>query len=433
MSGIRTGFELGVELNAHKEGMVRQLDYLGKTPSRVPARKLHSACAESIEEFIIEFIPMAVALMDFLFIIQLIRKAVLFKAAGVAAEAKGTADALNIIDLILHEVDYGMLCVEIHLCGMGIRPAEDVTGVFDNRNLHAEADAEIREHMFPCIARSDHHAVNAPFAEASGNEYAVDILKYLLRTAALDILSGNPFDIDPCIIGNTAVAQRFGNGEICIVKLDILAYERDITFLFGADIALNHCAPLPEIGFALLKAEGIEHDPAKASFFEHERYFIEGTGVEIFNDVLLGDITEQAYLAPDAAVDGVIAAANDDIGLYTDALKLLDRMLGGLCLELSRCGKIRDKRYMNEAALMHCKLSLELADGFKEGLGLDIADGAADFNYHDLGAERSDGPLDAELYLIGDMGYDLNGSALIASAALAVEDCGIDLAGGGII
>ena len=108
-------------------------------------------------------------------------------------------------------------------------------------------------------------------------------------------------------------------------------------------------------------------------------------------------------------------------------------MLGGLCLELSRCGKIRDKRYMNEAALMHCKLSLELADGFKEGLGLDIADGAADFNYHDLGAERSDGPLDAELYLIGDMGDDLNGSALIASAALAVEDCGIDLTGGGII
>ena len=237
----------------------------------------------------------------------------------------------------------------------------------------------------------------------------------------------------PCVVGDAAVPERLRNGEICVMKLDIFADECDRAFAGGLDIAFYHRTPCGEVGLALLKVQHVEHYPAKPPLLQHEGNLVEGTGVEIFDNIFFGNIAEQAYLGADTPVDGVVAAADDDVGLNADALKLLDRMLGGLGLKLSRCGQIGNKRHMDEAALVHAELRLELTNGFKEGLGFDIADGAAYLDYHNIGLKLLDRLADAELYFVRDMGNDLDGAALIAAPALAVEHGGIDLTRGGVV
>ena len=51
-------------------------------------------------------------------------KAAVGKAAGVAAETERAADAVEVVDLILHQVYHGVLRVEIDLRGVGVRPAQ---------------------------------------------------------------------------------------------------------------------------------------------------------------------------------------------------------------------------------------------------------------------------------------------------------------------
>ena len=88
---------------------------------------------------------------------------------------------------------------------------------------------------------------------------------------------------------------------------------------------------------------------------------------------------------------------------------------------------------MDKAALILRKLSFKLANSLKEGLGFNVADGSADFNKHDLGFDCVDGLFDAELDFVRDMRNHLHRAALVAAAAFAVENCGINLSGGGVV
>jgi len=72
-----------------------------------------------------------------------------------------------------------------------------------------------------------------------------------------------------------------------------------------------------------------------------------------------------------------------------------------------------------------------LADGFEEGQGFDIADGAADFDDGHVTVRRdlAHGVLD----LIGDVGDDLDGLAEVVAAALLGDDLLVDAAGGQVV
>ena len=149
---VGTGLQLGMELNADKEGVVGKLDYLDESAPGVPAGEIHAGAAEIFDKFVVEFVAVAVAFVYLLTAVEPFGKAAVGKAAGVAAETECAADAVEVVDLILHQVYHGVLRVEIDLRGVGVRPAEDVARVFNDRYLHSEADAEIGYLVLPCIA-----------------------------------------------------------------------------------------------------------------------------------------------------------------------------------------------------------------------------------------------------------------------------------------
>ena len=74
----------------------------------------------------------------------------------------------------------------------------------------------------------------------------------------------------------------------------------------------------------------------------------------------------------------LVAAQHDDVRVDAHALQLLDGVLGGLGLVLVGATEERHQRHVDEQAVLPPYLQSDLPDGLQEGLGLDIADGAAD-------------------------------------------------------
>ena len=121
-----------------------------------------------------------------------------------------------------------------------------------------------------------------------------------------------------------------------------------------------------------------------ALFGEIERDFVDGRDVAGDDDGLLFDVAESGDLGAHVAGDGAVGAAEQDVGLDADGEHFLDAVLGGLGLELLRGGDPGDERHVGEAGVFAAQVLAHLADGFEEGQGLDVADGAADLDDGDV-------------------------------------------------
>ena len=103
-------------------------------------------------------------------------------------------------------------------------------------------------------------------------------------------------------------------------------------------------------------------------------------------------------------------------------------MLRRLRLELARGRDVRQQRDMDVERIILADFFLDLADGFKERLALDVANRAADFRDDDVGAIGLCDVIDALLDFVRDVRDDLHGRAEVFAAALFGEDRPIDLA-----
>ena len=89
---------------------------------------------------------------------------------------------------------------------------------------------------------------------------------------------------------------------------------------------------------------------------------------------------------------------------------------------------------MNVHNVLSADVVAYLADSFKERCGLDIADCTAYFGDNYVGSlcAAVGNAVDAVLYLIRNVGDNLNGAAEVVAAALLVEDCPVYLTGGDV-
>jgi hypothetical protein len=124
---------------------------------------------------------------------------------------------------------------------------------------------------------------------------------------------------------------------------------------------------------------------------------------------------------------GSARAYHQGVGLDADLLQLLDRVLGGLGLELAA----RDRGHeghVHRDRVLPAHLVDDLARRLEEGNGLHVADGAAHLDDRDVDlgilARREHAGLD----LVGDVGDHLDRAPEVAPLALLVDDRLIDLA-----
>ena len=79
-----------------------------------------------------------------------------------------------------------------------------------------------------------------------------------------------------------------------------------------------------------------------------------------------------------------IGAADQDVGLDSDRQQLLDRVLGRLGLELVGGGDVGHERDVDVDRVAAADVQAELADRLEKRERLDVADGAADLDDHDV-------------------------------------------------
>jgi hypothetical protein len=148
------------------------------------------------------------------------------------------------------------------------------------------------------------------------------------------------------------------------------------------------------------------------------------------DDPLDVGVAHQADLALEPVVDIPVRAADQGVGLDTDAAQRSHRVLGRLGLELTGGGDVGDQRDVQEEAVVAADLVPHLAGGLQERQRLDVADGPTD-----LGDDHVDpvGALtageDPRLDLVGDVRDDLHRVAEVLTAPLPGDHARVDLSG----
>ena len=143
-----------------------------------------------------------------------------------------------------------------------------------------------------------------------------------------------------------------------------------------------------------------------------------------------GDVALQRDLALQALGDGLVAPADDDVGLDTAAAQLGHRVLGRLRLLLAR-DEVGHQGQVHVADVVPADVPAELPDRLNEGDDLDVADRAADLDDDDVDVLVGQA-LDAVLDLVGDVRDDLHRAPEEVAAALLLDDRAVDAAGRGV-
>ena len=195
-------------------------------------------------------------------------------------------------------------------------------------------------------------------------------------------------------------------------------------------MAADHLLPLGEVGGRHVEPQLVDHDLVEALLVQQHRDLVDVVGVDAGDDRALFDIGEQRDLAALLVGQRVLAAAQQHVGLDTDAAQFLHAVLRGLGLDLARAADDRHQRQMQEHAVVAAQLDAELADGFEERQRLDVTDRTADLHHADVGVARAE--LDGALDLVGDVRDHLHRRAQVVAAALLGDHAFVDAAGGEI-
>ena len=226
------------------------------------------------------------------------------------------------------------------------------------------------------------------------------------------------------------MAQSLCHGQIGIVELHIFAHQTDGDGFAPVVDSLHQCLPLLQLRLRGGDPQLPADDAGEILLFQHQGSLVQVGQGDVFNDAVGLYIAEQADFLEDAVLQGLVAAQNHDVRLDTHALQLPDGVLGGLGLVLIGATEEGHQRHMDEQTVLLAHLQRNLPDSLQKGLGLDIADGAADFGDYHIGVRLLAYPVDEFLDFIGDMGNDLNGGAKVFPPALLVQHIPVDLSRG---
>src|SRR5450432_822896 len=169
----RLGFELGVELAAQIPGMPGDLADLHVRVVRRFAGDPQTRGLQPVFVLAVEFVAMAMPLIDLARPIGGVGETVLGQPAGPASQAHGAAQIVHALQLAQLE-NHAVRRARVELGGIGVLEAAHVARVLDDHGLHAQADAEIRHLVFAGEADGVQHAVDSALAESARHQHAIE-------------------------------------------------------------------------------------------------------------------------------------------------------------------------------------------------------------------------------------------------------------------
>ena len=224
-----------------------------------------------------------------------------------------------------------------------------------------------------------------------------------------------------------AVIERLVEALVRVLVADVLADDVNRDAILRIPDALDQRFPRLHVLLGHRQAEMLQHDPVEPFDAQHQRHFVNRRDVLRGDDGFRIDVAEERDLLLEVGVEEPIGAAEQDVGLDADRSQVAHAVLRGLRLQLAGGADEWNQREVDVQRVLAADVLTELANGFEERQALDVADGAADLDEHDVDVrgDRADAVFD----LVGDVRNHLHGAAEVIAAALLLNDRLVNLAG----
>src|SRR6266581_6304625 len=437
VSGTRGRGEFWMELAADEPGVRRQLDHLAQLLALGEAGEAQALVLQSLHVLVVDFVAVAVAFVDQVRAVDLAREAPGLERCALSAQAHRPAEiglfvaALDAAVAALplgHERDHRVRRVAVKFRAVRAREADDVSREFDHRELHTQANAEIRNLVLARVLDRLHHAFHTALAETARNEYRVHPLQERADAFLLDRFRIHIADVDPAARVDPGVDERLVQRFVGIGEIDVLADHGDGDLVLWMLERLDQLFPRLELGGLGDDTELVTDDLVEHLLVQHPGNPVDRIHVPDRNHGICLDIGKQRDLFLFVLGDRPVGAAQERIGLDADSAQLLHRVLSRLGLDLPRALDIRHERQVDVAGVVRAELKAHLPHRLEKGQRLDVTDRASDLD--DRHFRFAGAACDERLDLIGDMRDHLYGAAEVVAAALFSYHRIVDMAGG---
>src|SRR5438105_10965069 len=169
-----------MELAGDEPRVPGQLDDLDETSLLDRARNDQACIDEAWPEVVVDLVAVPMALVDHRLTVGLVGPGSRGELHRLRAEPHRAAEILDLL-LLRQQVDYRIRSLGIHLGRVRSFEPDDVARVLRDGDVHAEADAEVRNATLARDPAGKDLALPAARAETPGYEYAVDLLELGFR------------------------------------------------------------------------------------------------------------------------------------------------------------------------------------------------------------------------------------------------------------
>jgi len=272
--------------------MILDFNHFRQAAVRRGACYPQSVLDQDIFEVNINFITVPVPFTDLFLSVGRIGMGVPVQNAGIGPQPH-RRPFLRQMPLFWQQVDDGIGRVRVELGAVGFVHPADVPGVFHHGHLHAEADPEVGNAVFPGVPDGGNHAFAPAVAEPAGDENSAHVIELILESFFLDLLGIDETQVNPAVVGDAAVHERLVEAFIGISQIDVLAHNGDAYLPDGVRHFFHHILPSFEVGPARPDIQEI-HDFLIETFpVENERDFIDASHVLGGEDGCDLDVAEQ--------------------------------------------------------------------------------------------------------------------------------------------
>ena len=450
----------GMELHTHKPGVVLDLDDLHPLALDVLTDEGKTGLLDLVDHGRVDLVPVAMTLLNLRHRLSIERPQtgplrILLEDARVLAEPHGSTQ-LALVDL-RHVDDRVILGMGMQFLASHILDTDNVLAVFQHGQLHTETHTQEGGLVGPRPFNRLHHTLRTPNTEAAGDENTIsgaDRMPGLVevrrgRGLLLEMRRVHPDHLQLLVAVHGSVLQCLGHTDIRVMESGVLSNQRNRhgvvkEILTAGQIhpVLPHAAALLDPrGGVLFQVQHLGHCVNELLLFKEQRHVVGCCDVVDGNDLVLLDGAHVGDLLDRGLLQGLFAAARNQVGVETSTPHITDGSLRGFRLLLA-AGARGDHGHvghvdLNEVAL--AGLPLQLAQGVDERGTLDISDGSTQLDDADvrLGAGLVDGDLrdalDPFLDGVGDVGHDLHGLAEVVADTFVRDDVLVDLAGGDVV
>jgi hypothetical protein len=248
-----------------------------------------------------------------------------------------------------------------------------VARVLDRRDLHAEADAEVRNAVLAGELRGEDLALDAALAEAARHQDRIEAAQ-VADVRRVQVFRIDVLDLDPRVVVDAGVAQRLVQRLVRVGQIDVLAAHRDRDLVLRVLDLVHEVVPARQVGRLRVQVELRADQLVEPLRVQHARHLVDRVGVPHRDHAELGHVREQRDLRALVVGDRPVGAAEQGVRHDADLAQLLHAVLGRLGLQLAGGGDPRHQGQVQERAVGRAHAQAHLAHRLEERQRFDVAD-----------------------------------------------------------